>query len=64
MNAAHAKGMKVVALTGPASTPLAEMADIAICAPASAYSDRIQEIHGKVIHILIHAIETGLGFKA
>ncbi len=64
VNAAHAKGMKVVALTGPANTPLAEMADIAICAPASAYSDRIQEIHGKVIHILIHAIEAGLGFNA
>lgn len=60
VQAAHAKGMKVVALTGPAGNPLAEMADIAICAPASAYSDRIQEIHGKVIHILIHAIEAGL----
>lgn len=64
VKAAHTKGMKVVALTGPAGNPLAEMADIAICAPASAYSDRIQEIHGKVIHILIHAIEAGLGFKA
>lgn len=64
VQAAHAKGMKVVALTGPAGNPLAEMADIAICAPASAYSDRIQEIHGKVIHILIHAIEAGLGFNA
>lgn len=64
VQAAHAKGMKVVALTGPAGNPLAEVADIAICAPASAYSDRIQEIHGKVIHILIHAIEAGLGFNA
>ena len=43
---------------------MAELADVAVCAPASAYSDRIQKIHGKVIHILIHAIETGLGFKA
>ena len=64
VEAAHAKGMKVVALTGPAGNPLAEIADIAICAPASAYSDRIQEIHGKVIHILLHAIEAGLGFNA
>ena len=64
VQAAHAKGMKVVALTGPAGNPLAKIADIAICAPASAYSDRIQEIHGKVIHILIHAIEAGLGFNA
>lgn len=62
--AARAKGMKVVALTGPAGNPLAQMADTAVCAPASAYSDRIQEIHGKVIHILIHAIEAGLGLNA
>ena len=62
--AARAKGMKVLALTGPAGNPLAELADIAVCAPASAYSDRIQEIRGKVIHILIHAIEAGLGLNA
>lgn len=62
--AARAKGMKVLALTGPAGNPLAELSDVAVCAPASAYSDRIQEIHGKVIHILIHAIETGLGVHA
>ena len=58
--AAKIKGMKVVALTGPAGNPLAALADTAICAPAAAHSDRIQEIHIKVIHILIHAIETAL----
>lgn len=60
--AARAKGMKVVALTGPAGNPLAEAADAAVCAPAAPHSDRIQEIHIKVIHILIHAIEAGLGY--
>ncbi|MBR5704298.1 MAG: D-sedoheptulose 7-phosphate isomerase [Bacteroidales bacterium] len=55
--AAKAKEMKVVALTGPSGNPLAEMADTAVCAPAAPHSDRIQEIHIKVIHILIHAIE-------
>lgn len=60
--AAHAKGMKVVALTGPAGSPLAGAADAAVCAPAAPHSDRIQEIHIKVIHILIHAIEAGLGY--
>jgi D-sedoheptulose 7-phosphate isomerase len=54
---ARKKAMKVVALTGPAGNPLAEMADAAVCAPAAPYSDRIQEIHIKVIHILIHVIE-------
>ena len=58
--AAKIKGMKVVALTGPAGNPLAALADTAVCAPAAAHSDRIQEIHIKVIHILIHAIETAL----
>ena len=58
--AARAKGMKVLALTGPAGNPLAEMADVAVCAPAAPHSDRIQEIHIKVIHILIHAIEESL----
>ena len=42
--------------------PLAEMADAAVCAPEAPHSDRIQEIHIKVIHTLIHAIEAGMGF--
>ena len=58
--AARDKGMKLVSLTGPAGNPLAEIADAAICAPAAPHSDRIQEIHIKVIHILIHAIEESL----
>lgn len=58
--AAKTKGMKVISLTGPAGNPLAELADAAVCAPAAPHSDRIQEIHIKVIHILIHAIENGM----
>lgn len=58
--AAKAKGMKVVALTGPAGNPLTKIADVSVCAPAAPHSDRIQEIHIKVIHILIHAIECGM----
>lgn len=60
--AAKAKGMKVIALTCLADNPLAAMADAAVCAPAAPHSDRIQEIHIKVIHILIHAIEEKMGF--
>lgn len=62
--AAKEKGMKVIALTGPAGNPLEEAADAAVCAPAAPHSDRIQEIHIKVIHTLIHAIENGMGFTA
>jgi len=60
---AKLKGMKVVALTGPAGNRLASIADVAVCAPSAPHSDRIQEIHIQVIHILIHAIEQGLGMS-
>ncbi len=59
--AAHAKGMKVVALTGKGGGRLAQQADVEIRAPKTPYSDRAQEIHIKVIHILILLIEQGLG---
>lgn len=60
---AKVQGMKVIALTSKGLNKLAEVADIAICAPKAAHSDRIQEIHIKVIHILIQAIENELGLS-
>ena len=60
---AKAQGMKVIALTSKGLNKLAEVADIAICAPKAAHSDRIQEIHIKVIHILIQTIESELGLS-
>lgn len=59
---AQQKNMLVVALTGKDGGKLAHMADVEIRAPHSNYSDRAQEIHIKVIHILIkHIEETVLG---
>ncbi|UYZ58804.1 D-sedoheptulose 7-phosphate isomerase [Hymenobacter latericus] len=55
--AAKAAGMQVVALTGKDGGPLAALADVEIRAPHAGYADRIQEIHIKVIHILILLIE-------
>jgi D-sedoheptulose 7-phosphate isomerase len=60
--AAKAVGMKVVSLTGkePGSA-VAKLADVDICTPGgSKYSDRIQELHIKVIHILVELIERQL----
>ena len=57
---ARAKGMKVIALTGKTGGELAALADIEIRAPHSAYADRVQEIHIKVIHSLIHYIEQAM----
>jgi len=62
-DAAHLKGMKVIALTVEGKNDLSEKADISINAPFAPHSDRIQEIHIKVIHILIQLIESDLNFK-
>ncbi len=58
-NIAKQKGMKVVALTGKDGGELAKIADVEIRVPHFGYSDRIQEIHIKIIHSLILYIETG-----
>ena len=58
---AKQRGMKVVALTGKDGGKLAPLADIEIRVPHAGYADRIQEIHIKVIHILILLIEKRLG---
>ncbi|MBD2768724.1 D-sedoheptulose 7-phosphate isomerase [Hymenobacter sp. BT664] len=55
--AAREAGMLVVALTGKDGGQLAGISDVEIRAPHSGFADRIQEIHIKVIHILIMLIE-------
>ena len=55
--AAKEKGMHVIALTGKDGGELAKLCDVEIRAPFSEYSDRTQEIHIKVIHILVMLIE-------
>ena len=57
---AKARGMQVVALTGRAGSPIAEIADVAVVTPAGRWADRVQELHIKVIHILIELIEREL----
>jgi len=54
------KGMKVVLLTGKDGGKLAGLADVEIRVPHFGYADRIQEIHIKIIHILILLIEKGM----
>jgi D-sedoheptulose 7-phosphate isomerase len=58
--AAKELGMKVIALTGRAATPITDLADIAIVTPGGKYADRVQELHIKVIHILIELVERRL----
>ena len=58
--AARTIGMHVVALTGRRDSPLVAGADCAIVTPGGRYADRVQELHIKVIHILIELIEREL----
>jgi D-sedoheptulose 7-phosphate isomerase len=60
VDAAHQVGMSVIGMTGQADTPLAETADISIVTRAGKYADRVQELHIKVIHILIELVERRL----
>lgn len=54
---ARQKKMTVIILSGKNGGELAELADIEIRVSHYGYADRIQEIHIKVIHILIQLIE-------
>jgi D-sedoheptulose 7-phosphate isomerase len=58
--AAKERGMRVLALTGREATPIVELADIAIVTVGGRYADRVQELHIKVIHILIELVERKL----
>lgn len=55
--AARERSMSVVSLTGAPGSALGQIVDVDISAGVSQYADRVQEVHIKVIHILIEQIE-------
>ncbi|GAB2934992.1 D-sedoheptulose 7-phosphate isomerase [Hafnia psychrotolerans] len=57
VEAARAKGMKVITLTGKNGGKMDGSADVEVRVPHFGFADRVQEIHIKVIHILILLIE-------
>lgn len=57
--AAKAKGIKTIALLGKDGGKMKDMADLAIIVPAHT-SDRIQEVHIKLIHTVIESAERKL----
>ncbi|HPD64318.1 MAG TPA: D-sedoheptulose 7-phosphate isomerase [Bacteroidia bacterium] len=61
--AARFKGMKIIGLTGKDGGKMSALCDIEVRAPYSPYSDRTQEIHIKIIHILIQLIEEKLSVE-
>lgn len=54
---AHKRGMRVIGLTGKTGGKMMDSCDVVIRVPWNNYSDRIQEIHIKIIHILIEYAE-------
>jgi D-sedoheptulose 7-phosphate isomerase len=55
--AARAQGVRVIALTGRQDAAIASLADVHVCTPGGQYADRVQELHIKVLHILIESVE-------
>jgi D-sedoheptulose 7-phosphate isomerase len=54
---ARERGITVVGLLGKGGGKMLELVDIPIVVPVATTSDRIQEIHIKVLHIAIEAVE-------
>jgi D-sedoheptulose 7-phosphate isomerase len=55
---AKANGIHIVTLTGKPDSALGKLSDVDVITPGtSGYADRVQELHIKVIHILIELIE-------
>jgi D-sedoheptulose 7-phosphate isomerase len=58
VKAAKEAGASVLALTGRRGSPIGAAADLEICTPGGTqWSDRVQELHIKVIHTLIEVTE-------
>jgi D-sedoheptulose 7-phosphate isomerase len=52
---AHEMGIRVIGLTGTPGSAL-----VCICSPGGTYADRVQEMHIKIIHILLELVEREL----
>jgi len=62
--AARSVAMPVIALTGRPDSALAHLAQVEVCTPAGRFSDRVQELHIKVIHVLIELVEREMNLAA
>lgn len=60
VEAAREKGMKVIGLTGKTGGLLGGMVDVEIRVRGRQHSDRIQEVHIKILHILVLLVEQGV----
>jgi D-sedoheptulose 7-phosphate isomerase len=49
--------IKVIGLTGKINSELKDLSDVYVCTSGGQFADRIQELHIKVLHILIEMVE-------
>jgi D-sedoheptulose 7-phosphate isomerase len=54
---AREQGVKVIILSGKQAPELMALSDVYVCTPGGQFADRVQELHIKVLHILIELIE-------
>lgn len=59
---ARKQGITVIGFTGKDGGAIAPLCDKELRISSFGYADRIQELHIKLIHALIHYIETELGY--
>jgi D-sedoheptulose 7-phosphate isomerase len=52
--------MKVIGLHGRRGSPIDAISDYSVCTPGGRYADRVQELHIKIIHLLIEMVERKL----
>jgi D-sedoheptulose 7-phosphate isomerase len=57
---ARKKGAKVIGMTGKRQCAMTELCDVYLATPAGSYADRVQELHIKMIHIMIELVERRL----
>lgn len=53
-------GVRVIGLSGRSDAPLGRLCTVHICTPGGEFADRVQELHIKVLHILIELVERRL----
>jgi D-sedoheptulose 7-phosphate isomerase len=54
---AQSLGMSVIILSGKRSEVLEALSTVYVCTPGGKFADRVQELHIKVLHILIELVE-------
>ncbi len=57
VESARSLEIKVIVLTGKSGSEMESRSDVCICTPGGAFADRVQELHIKVLHILIEMVE-------